>query len=134
MDQMANGMVLSPLFHGRYPQSVVGRLGRFMPRGFEKDLDAMRVPGTYVGINYYRKNRYRYSLFMPFLHAVDHAEPGAPHTAMGDEIYPPGVFNALMRLKKENGNPPTIITENGPPISRSFHPRTAWMTARGSRT
>jgi len=69
-----------------------------------------------MGINYYRRNRYRYSLFTPFLHATEHVEPSAPHTAMGDEIHPPGLFSALMRLKKEHGNPACMITENGPPI------------------
>ena len=51
---------------------------------------ASRAAEAYVGINYYRRNRYRYSFFTPFLHAVERFEPSAPHTAMGDEIHPPG--------------------------------------------
>jgi beta-glucosidase len=116
MDDMANQVVLSPLCRGNYPERVVQRMGRFFPRGFEKDLPLMQGRQTYMGINYYRRNRYRHSFFMPFLHAVEHVEPSAPHTAMGDEIYPPGIYRALIRLKTELGNLPCIITENGPPI------------------
>jgi len=116
MDDMANGVVLEPLFHGRYPEQVVRRMSCFLPRGFEKDLPLIQGRQTYIGINYYRRNRYRYSFFMPFLHAVEHVDPAAPRTAMGDEIHPPGVYRALMRMKTKMGNPPCIITENGPPI------------------
>jgi len=116
MDTMANGVALSPLFSGEYPEGVVRRMGRFFPAGFDRDLPSLRNLGTYLGINYYRRNRYRHSLFTPFLHAAEHVEASAPHTAMGDEIYPAGLFKALMRIKNELGNPPCMITENGPPI------------------
>ena len=116
MDDMANKVVLSPLFCGSYPERVLHRMGRFFPHGFEKDLPLMKGRQTCMGINYYRRNRYRYSFFMPYLHAAEQEEPSAPHTAMGDEIYPPGIYRALMRLKTEYGNPPCLITENGPPI------------------
>jgi beta-glucosidase len=32
------------------------------------------------------------------------------------EIYPPGLFATLLRLKDEYGNPPCIVTENGFPL------------------
>lgn len=116
MDDMANGVVLFPMGSGGYPRRVLDRMGRFFPRGFEKDMARIEGRGSFVGINYYRRNRYRYSFFTPFLHAVERFEPSAPHTAMGDEIHPPGIYRALMRLKNELGNPPCMITENGPPI------------------
>jgi beta-glucosidase len=116
MDDMANGVVLSALFRGRYPESVVRRMGRFLPRKWEDDLRVRPNKGKYMGINYYRRNRYRYSLFTPILHAAERFDPKSPHTAMGDEIYPPGIFRALMRLKNDFGNPPSLITENGPPL------------------
>ncbi|HVP20096.1 MAG TPA: family 1 glycosylhydrolase [Spirochaetia bacterium] len=115
MDDMANGAVLSSLFRGSYPQQMIRRMGRFLPREWEKDLRIMPTQGTYMGINYYRRNRYRYSRFMPFLHAAEYIEPGVPRSAVGDEIYPPGISSALTRLKSEYGNPPSLITENGGP-------------------
>ena len=32
------------------------------------------------------------------------------------EIYPPGIYRCLMRLRDEYGNPPCFITENGYPL------------------
>jgi beta-glucosidase len=121
MDDAANGMVLDPLFRGRYPPRVARKLGRFLPRGFEKDLVEMEKPGTYMGINYYTRNRYRYSFFMPFLHAAEYIDPHAPRSGMW-EIYPPGIFKALIRLKDEYGNLPCVITENGYPAREERDP------------
>jgi len=114
MDAAANSMVLDPLFRGRYPEPVTRRLTRFLPRGFEKDLVEIQNPGTYVGINYYTRNRYRYSLLTPFLHAAEHVDPRAPRSGQW-EIYPRGIYRALLRLRDEYGNPPCVITENGFP-------------------
>jgi beta-glucosidase len=115
MDEAANGFILDPLFHGRYPQRVVKRLGIFLPRGFEKDLEEMKRPGSFIGINYYTRNLYRYSFFLPFMHAIEHIDPRFPRSAMW-EIYPQGLFNALIRLKDEYGNPSCYVTENGYPL------------------
>ena len=35
------------------------------------------------------------------------------------EVFPRGIFNSLMRMKSEYGNPPSIITENGFPLPDS---------------
>ena len=32
------------------------------------------------------------------------------------EIYPPGLYSTLLRLKEEYGNPPCYVTENGFPL------------------
>jgi len=113
MDAAANSLVLDALFRRQYPQLVVKRLARFFPRGFERDLGEMQA-GTYMGINYYTRNRYRYALLMPFLHAAEYVDPRAPRSGQW-EIYPRGIYRALLRLRDEYGNPPCIITENGYP-------------------
>jgi beta-glucosidase len=118
MDDAGNGSVLDPLFFGRYPERLMKRLGRFFPRGFEKDLAEMKRPGTFVGINYYTQNRYRYSFLLPFMHAVEHVDRAARRSAMW-EVYPRGIYGALMRLKERYGNPPCYITENGFPLVES---------------
>jgi beta-glucosidase len=115
MDDAGNGSILDPLFFGSYPPRIAKRLRLFLPRGFEKDLPEMKKPGTYVGINYYTRNLYRYSFFLPFMHAVEHIDAKSRRSAMW-EIYPRGLINALMRLKERYGNPPCYITENGFPL------------------
>ena len=89
MDDMANRSVLEPLLLGTYPGRVLQRMHAFVPATLEKDLGEMKKPGTYVGLNYYARNLYRWSRFLPFLHASEYMAPGAQHSAMW-EIYPPG--------------------------------------------
>ena len=115
MDDLANRTVLDPLFLGSYPARVLGRLGRLLPRTLEGDLAELRSPGTYVGINYYARNRYRWSLFTPLLHAVEVTASASRRSAMW-EIYPEGLFLTLDRLRTEYGNPPSVVTENGFPL------------------
>lgn len=94
------------------------RVGRFFPRGADRDLQEMKGRGTHVGINYYTRNRYRHSFLVPYLHALPYVDSGSSD-AMGRESNPLGIYLALMRLKNEYGNPPCMITENGPPIPDS---------------
>jgi beta-glucosidase len=115
MDDLANGAVLSTIVRGVYPERVVQGMGRFLPRGFEKDLSEMGKPVSYIGINYYTRNLYKWSRFMPFMHASEYAAPGSKRSAMW-EIYPRGIRESLLRLKNEYGNPLCYITENGFPL------------------
>jgi beta-glucosidase len=115
MDDGANRFYMDAMFHGRYPERVIDRMGRFFPRGFEKDLPEMKRPGSFIGINYYTRNVYRYSRLKPYTHAKDIVPPGSRWSAMW-EIYPQGIYQALIRLRDEYGNPPCLITENGYPL------------------
>jgi beta-glucosidase len=78
----------------------------------------MKKPGTYIGINYYARNLYRWARFMPYFHASEYINPGSPRSAMW-EIYPQGLHATLLRLKKEYGNPPCVVTENGYPLAET---------------
>ena len=118
MDCAGNGAILDPLLRGSYPEIVMKRVGRFFPRGADRDLQEMKGRGTHVGINYYTRNRYRHSFLVPYLHALPYVDSGSSD-AMGRESNPLGIYLALMRLKNEYGNPPCMITENGPPIPDS---------------
>jgi beta-glucosidase len=115
MDELANGAVLDPLFRGNYPSRVLSHMRRFLPAAFEKDLEEERAPGSYVGINYYTVLRYCWSPLVPVLHAKAVNPKDVPRSAMW-EIYPAGIYDALLRLKDVYGNPPTFITENGFPL------------------
>ena len=115
MDQLANRLYIDPLFFGRYPQWVLRRAARRLPRGFEGDLEAMREPGDFVGLNYYTRQSYRHAPLVPLLGARETPTPGARRSAMW-EIAPEGLHHLLMRLAREYGNPPVYITENGYPL------------------
>jgi beta-glucosidase len=116
MDDAANRFFMDPLFFGRYPQRVVSRLRRFLPKSFEKDLSEMAGKrGDFFGLNYYTRNEYRYALLQPYMHAREVIDPRLPRSAMW-EIYPAGMGKSLIRLRDEYGNPPCFITENGFPL------------------
>jgi beta-glucosidase len=38
---------------------------------------------------------------------------GMPYTASGREVYPEGLYNCLLRIKRDYNNPLLYITENG---------------------
>jgi beta-glucosidase len=97
---------------------VLKAFGLFFPRRLGQDLAEMKKPGTYVGINYYARNHYSYSPFVPLLRSQEYVPPGSRRSAMW-EIYPQGLYSTLLRLKEEYGNPPCYITENGFPLVES---------------
>jgi beta-glucosidase len=118
MDEAANRTVLDTILKGAVPKSVVSRLRRFFPRSLEHDLPGMKRPGTFIGINYYTRNVYRWSPLVPFSHAAQLIPPGSLRSAMW-EVFPQGIANSLQRLKDEYGNHPSVITENGFPLPDS---------------
>ncbi len=115
MDQALNRFFMDPFFRGAYPERVLGKIRRHMPKGFEKDLPGMKGSVDFVGVNYYQRSVYRWALLQPYTHAKEYVDPRAPRSAMW-EIYPPGIHSFLVRLRDEYGNPPCYITENGFPL------------------
>jgi beta-glucosidase len=115
MDDLANRWVLDAILRGRYPETVVRSFRLFLPRRLAQDLAEMKKPGTYVGINYYTRNHYRFAPFVPLLRSREYVVPGSRRSAMW-EIHPPGLHATLARLRDEYGNPPCFITENGYPL------------------
>jgi beta-glucosidase len=112
MEDLANGFFLGALFSGAYPRSVVSRLARFLPRGFEADLPGMRRPGSFIGMNYYGEHVYRHAALQPYLHAAEQVDASVPRTENG-VINPEAMYRLLLRLRDECGNIPCLITENG---------------------
>jgi beta-glucosidase len=115
MDQALNRFFLDPFFLGSYPACVLSKIGRHLPRGFERDLPDMKGSLDFAGINYYQRVVYRWALLQPYTHAKEHINPSAPRSAMW-EIYPPGIYRLLTRMRMEYGNPACYITENGFPL------------------
>jgi beta-glucosidase len=114
MDDLANGWTLDAILRGSYPETVLKGFGLFLPNRLSRDLEEMKTPGTFVGINYYARNHYRFSPFVPVLRSLEYVVPGSRRSPMW-EVYAPGIFSMLARLKTEYGNPPSYVTENGFP-------------------
>lgn len=119
MDQIINRMFIDPVFFGTYPEAALELGKNRFPRGFEKDLPIMKEPGDFVGINYYMRQKYKHSPLIPFMKARVKKGNEKLHDEEWSEmweVYPPGLYHLLLRMKNEYGNPVCYITENGYPL------------------
>jgi beta-glucosidase len=98
---------MDALLHGRYPEDVLEFLGEDAPQVAAGDLDVIRQPLDFLGINYYTRNL---SGTGAPLAPVD---DGREVTDMGWEVFPEGLTELLQRLRADYRLPPLYITENG---------------------
>ncbi|HUI72970.1 MAG TPA: family 1 glycosylhydrolase, partial [Spirochaetia bacterium] len=115
MDHTLNRFFIDPFFFGTYPARVLAKIGRRLPRGFDRDLPDMKGSMDFAGINYYQRSVYQWAPFQPYTHAKEYVDPTAPRSAMW-EIYPAGIYKLLLRMRDEYDNLPCYITENGFPL------------------
>jgi beta-glucosidase len=105
-------LFLEPLVNGRYPTALEDRLRPYLPDGYEGDLEGLRMPPDFAGMNYYagylaREDDSRWLGF----NGIE--EPNAPRTAMDWIIRPDGLRSLLMRAHESYHLPALFITENG---------------------
>lgn len=117
-DGFFNRWYLDPLFRGRYPEDAVSdRVRRGHLDGVDPpfvrpgDLETISAPLDFLGVNYYSRT---------VLKQGESGEPAAVRvvpeeelTDMGWEVYPEGLYDLLLRLKREYGPARIYITENG---------------------
>jgi beta-glucosidase len=115
MDGYLNRWFLDPVFRGRYPEDMLEqyerRYGPFdvVRRG---DLEAISQKLDFLGVNYYMPQRVRPD---PSRQPLELASvlPPPPTTAMGWEIDADGLHELLVRVRRDYGDVPIFITENG---------------------
>lgn len=112
-DQFTNRWFLDPIFKASYPSELPDIFGAAWPRFPDYDLERIKTPIDFLGVNYYSRGLVRAEPGAPPLGAVQERMQGAPRTAMDWEIYPQGLIEVLLALKERYGNPPIYITENG---------------------
>ncbi|MBA4176150.1 MAG: beta-glucosidase [Leptothrix sp. (in: Bacteria)] len=98
---------MDPLFNGAYPPDVLEHLGRDAPRVEAGDLETLRTPMDFLGLNYYTRSVVSAS------GAWDIKASGKPLTDMGWEVYPEGLTELLLRLHRDWRLPPLYVKENG---------------------
>jgi beta-glucosidase len=121
-DQFYNGMQLDPLFRGVYPKTLLRRLRWFVPQIRDEDMEIIATKSDFLGVNTYTVAHAYHKWYIPFFHAwmtgaqlgtAEHATSDLQHTSMGWPVWPHGIYELLMRIKSEYGNPRVYITENG---------------------
>jgi beta-glucosidase len=115
LDGHHNRWFLDPVFRGSYPADVVElyeqRLGP-LDMVHDGDLELISQPIDFLGVNFYRPN---------VVTAFDDGTPlqlrdvdlDVEHTAMGWPVVPTALTELLVRLQRDYGGVPFVITENG---------------------
>lgn len=98
---------MDPLLTGSYPADVIEHLGADAPQIQDGDMDAVRQPLDFLGINYYTRS------VAATGESKDGCEPRREVTDMGWEVFPAGLSELLRRLHADYDLPPVYIMENG---------------------
>lgn len=129
-DGTFNRWFMDPLYKGSYPQDVIEerhRLGQIPEPQLDYvhpgDLKTIATPTDFIGINYYsraiirdtsleeKENEPR-TLFDPPIEEL---------TDMGWEVYPPGIYDLMLRVHQDYEPKSIYITENGAAFPDAFN-------------
>ena len=130
-DAFRNRWFLEAILHGRYPAELVDWLEQ---RLGPLDLQAEPAAIDFLGVNYYSRAVVGDNPNDGPI-AVRRASPTLPTTGMGWEIVPDSLYELLIRLKRDYGDIPLLITENGaayddpPPLTARSPTRRASPTS-----
>ena len=122
MDGLANRLFLDPVLRGEYPVDVLADTSAITDWSFirDTDLEIISAPLDALGINYYqptlvgagRAGVNAMAAWPGCSDVVVHPIPG-PVTDMDWAVDASGLREILVRLGREYGNPPLLVTENG---------------------
>ena len=108
LDEKLHRWYIDPLFKGAYPP-LARKIGL---KPDQQDLDLIKQPLDFLGVNCYMRFLVTHDPSVPVTEAR-WVKKRTPTTEMGWEIYPDGLYEVLMRLYKDYGNPKLYVTENG---------------------
>ena len=110
--------VFTPVgFLGRVPALLREYLFNFVPVFSEVSgeipppvamMERINAGGDFIGLNYYTRDRVRFSLLQPF--GVEVLPENVWRNSLGWEVYPEGLY---VLIKRYNFKRPVLITENG---------------------
>ncbi|MEX2162499.1 MAG: GH1 family beta-glucosidase [Anaerolineales bacterium] len=112
-DGIQNRMWLDPLNGRGYPQDLLAHFGR--PAGYvrEGDINLFAAPLDYLGINHYFRTVERSTAIPESENEPRSVHVGEDKSEMDWEIYPPGMFDIMLRVHSIYHYPEYYITENG---------------------
>ena len=117
-----NRQFLDPVFLGRYPKELAQIFGEAWPDWPASDVERIRQPIDFVGINYYTRSVTRFDAASWPLRAAAVRQKQATYTETDWEVFPQGLTDTLVWVKERYGNPAIYVTENGaafydPPVA-----------------
>jgi beta-glucosidase len=125
-DAYMNRQYLDPAIHGRYPAEMREVFGEAWPDFPQEELDAIRQPIDFLGLNYYTRSVTKNDPAAWPVRAGRVLQPRHAYTETDWEVYPPGLTNTLLWVKENYGDIPLYVTENGsafydPPTAEGDH-------------
>jgi beta-glucosidase len=108
-----NRQYLDPALLGRYPEELREVFGEAWPKWPAADMDLIRQPIDFVGVNYYTRNVVRHDDSVWPVRAAMVRQKQATYTETGWEVYPQGLTDTLVWIKQRYGPIPQYVTENG---------------------
>ncbi len=120
-----NRQYLDPIFLGAYPPELAEIFGAAWPTFPAADLDFIRQPVDFLGVNYYSRQVVRHDPQDWPLQAARVRQPQQTYTHLDWEVYPQGLIDILEWVAQRYGPLPLYITENGaafydPPQTRDL--------------
>jgi beta-glucosidase len=115
LDGHRNRWFLDPVLRGGYPMDMVKLYERrFGSLDFIRpgDLEEIAAPIDFLGVNFYRPTVARLRDGQDPI-GVEEVDAEGPRTAMGWTVEPSSLTALLLRLERDYGDVPLIITENG---------------------
>ena len=108
-----NRYYLEPLIQGAYPPELAEIFGEAWPAFPEADLQLIRQPIDFLGVNYYTRGVTRHDPAAAPVRASTVRQPGSLYTETEWEVYPPGLTETLLWVRERVGELPLYVTENG---------------------
>lgn len=112
-DAYMNRQFLDPVLRGAYPEELPVIFDQAWPAVTARELETIRQPLDYIGVNYYTRSVVRSDPAAWPLRTAGVRQDGRTHTETGWEVFPQGLTDTLLWIKDRYGNPPVYITENG---------------------
>jgi beta-glucosidase len=108
-----NRQYLDPVFRGHYPDELREIFGEAWPEWPQADFELIRQPIDFLGVNYYTRSVVRHDDASWPLKATPVRQKQATYTETGWEVFPQGLTDTLVWIKKLYGDIPQYVTENG---------------------
>jgi beta-glucosidase len=112
-DAYMNRWHLDPVLLGRYPDAMPDLFGGAWPDFPAGDMERIRQPIDYVGVNYYTRGIVCDAPLGLPPRAVRLIQPRRTRTMTGWEVYPEGLTETLLAVRERYGEIPLFVTENG---------------------
>jgi beta-glucosidase len=112
-DAYMNRQFLDPVFLGSYPDELREIFGEAWPKFPSADMDLIRQPIDFLGINYYFRSVTKHDDEKLPVRASAVRQRSHPYTETGWEMYAPALTRVLLWIRERYGPVPLYITENG---------------------